>query len=62
MFIGVIRTRDVLLHPLIILKMRGLKGFLKLFIRALSFKRYRFVGMTQQTQWIDLDPNHSKQP
>lgn len=54
MFVGVIKTRDVLLHPITLIQMRGFKGFLKLFFRALSPKRYRFIGMTQQTQWVYL--------
>lgn len=54
MFVGVIKTKDVLLHPITLIKMRGFKGFVKLFFRALSPKRYRFIGMTQQTQWVYL--------
>lgn len=53
MFVGVIKTRDVLLHPLTIISMKGLRGFLKLLVRALSRKEYRFISMTQNTQWID---------
>ncbi len=55
MFVGVIKTKDVLLHPLTLMKMRGFKGLMKLIVRALSPRRYRFVGMTQHTQWIHVD-------
>ncbi len=54
MFIGVIKTKDVLLHPLTIISMRGLKGYCKMFLRALSPKRYRFITMTQNTSWVDI--------
>jgi|GEM_PF-2078281 len=53
MFVGVIKTKDVLLHPLTIISMKGFRGFLKLLVRALSRKEYRFISMTQNTQWID---------
>lgn len=55
MFVGVIKTRDVLFHPMTLIRMRGFKGFMKLFFRALSPKKYRFIGMTQKTQWISLN-------
>lgn len=52
MFVGVIKTRDVLLHPRELIRMRGFKGYLKLIWRALKRKRYAFVGMTQGSDWI----------
>ncbi len=52
MFVGVIKTRDVLLHPITIMKMRGFKGLVKLLVRALSPRRYRFIAMSQHTQWV----------
>lgn len=52
MFVGVIKTKDVLLHPVTIMKMRGFAGYMKLFFRALSPRRYRFITMTQHTQWV----------
>ncbi|HEX5036376.1 MAG TPA: hypothetical protein VFX30_04395 [bacterium] len=60
MFVGVIKTKDVLLHPMTIIRMRGFKGYLKLFFRALSPKRYRFIGMTQHTQWVYLGDQNNK--
>jgi len=54
MFVGVIKTKDVLLHPVTIMKMRGIRGYMKLFFRALSPKRYRFISMTQHTQWVNI--------
>ncbi len=52
MFVGIIKTKDILLHPMTIISMRGYRGFFKLLYRALSPKRYRFINMTQHTQWI----------
>ncbi len=57
MFVGIIKTRDVLLHPITIMKMRGVKGYAKLLIRALSPRRYRFISMIQNTQWVFLGNN-----
>ena len=54
MFVGVIKTRDVLLHPITLIEMRGFRGFLKLLFRALSPKQYRFINMTQNTQWTRI--------
>ncbi|MBI3540956.1 MAG: hypothetical protein HY073_02300 [Deltaproteobacteria bacterium] len=55
MFVGVIKTKDVLMNPVSIIRMRGIKGFFKLLYRALSPKPYPFINMTQNTQWIRLD-------
>jgi hypothetical protein len=54
MFVGIIKTRDVLLHPITIVRMRGVKGYAKLLVRALSPRRYRFISMIQNTQWVFL--------
>ncbi len=54
MFVGVIKTKDVLMHPLTIISMRGFSGFLKLIVRALSPKRYSFINMIEHTQWVDM--------
>ncbi len=59
MFVGVIKTKDVLLNPRAILSIRGWKGFFKMIGRALSRKPYHFVDMVQNTQWIFEDP-HTK--
>lgn len=58
MIVGVIKTKDILLHPITIISMRGVFGFFKLLFRALSPKRYQFIQMIENTQWIsvkDLD-------
>lgn len=52
MFIGVIRTKDILLHPRTIISMRGVSGFFKLLFRALSRKPYHFINMIEKTQWV----------
>ena len=60
MFIGVIKTKDVLLHPISLIRMRGFAGFVKLILRAMSPKPYSFIQMTQNTQWIKLDDTNTK--
>lgn len=54
MIVGVIKTRDILLHPGTIISMRGFRGFLKLLVRAFSFKRYHFINMIEHTQWVNV--------
>ena len=54
MFVGVVKTKDVLLHPWIMITMRGFRGFLKLVVRALSSKQYSFINNIENTQWITL--------
>ncbi len=49
MLIGVIRTKDVLLHPITIIHMKGIRGFFKILRRALSTKTYRFINMLETT-------------
>ena len=52
MFVGIIRTKDILLNPRAIISMRGVKGFMKLVYRALRKKPYSFIGMTQESDWV----------
>lgn len=52
MFVGVIKTRDVLLNPRAVISIRGWKGFFKLLSKAFSRKPYHFVDMVQNTQWF----------
>lgn len=52
MFVGIIRTKDILLNPRTIISMRGVRGFMKLVFRALRKKPYSFIGMTQESDWI----------
>lgn len=52
MFVGIIKTRDILMNPRTIISMRGVKGFMKLVYRALRKKPYSFIGMTQESDWI----------
>jgi hypothetical protein len=51
-FIGIIRTKDILLNPRTIISMRGIRGFVKLVYRALRKQPYSFIGMTQESDWI----------
>lgn len=53
MFIGVIKTKDVLLHPVTMVAMRGIKGFFLLLLRALSPKPYPFISNIENSQWAD---------
>ena len=52
MYVGILKTRDILLHPGSLIAMRGFKGFLKLLFRAFSRKKYRFVNQIEETSWI----------
>lgn len=56
MFVGVIKTKDILLNPLSIIHMRGIKGFFKLLFRALSRRHYHFINMIEKTQWNIVAP------
>lgn len=58
MFVGVIRTKDVLLNPRAVISIRGWKGFFKLLTKAFSRRPYHFVDMVQNTQWF-FDDNLS---
>ncbi len=49
MIVGVIKTKDVLLHPVTIIQMKGFVGFCKILRRALSTKSYRFVNFMENT-------------
>lgn len=52
MFVGYVKTRDILLHPVSLIRMRGFTGYLKLIGRALSRHSYSFIRMTQKSDWI----------
>ena len=52
MIVGVIRTRDILMHPLTVISMRGFGGFFKILYRALNRKPQTFINMIENTQWI----------
>jgi hypothetical protein len=52
MFVGAVKTKDILLHPISLIRMRGFKGYLKLIGRALSRRRYSFIPMTQTSNWF----------
>ena len=49
MFTGVVRTRDILSHPILIIRMKGAIGFLKLLVKAFSRKPYRFIECIEIT-------------
>lgn len=59
MFIGYVKTKDIFLHPISLMQMRGLKGYLKLIGRALSRRKYSFIRMTQKSDWV-FDRNVQK--
>jgi hypothetical protein len=50
MFVGVIRTKDVLLNPRAVISIRGWKGFFKLLTKAFSRKPYHFVDVTERAK------------
>jgi len=43
MFVGVIKTKDVVLNPRLIISLCGVTGYLKLLCGAMSFRRYSFL-------------------
>ena len=49
MIVGIIKTKDILLHPITIIQMRGLVGFLGIVKRALSVKTYHFINLMTGT-------------
>jgi len=52
MFVGVIRNRDIFFNPLAVISIKGFRGFFKVLGRALSFKKYKFINLLEQTQKI----------
>ncbi len=48
---GYIKTKDVFLHPISIIQMRGIKGYCKVLYRALSPKPHRFLSMMFSTSF-----------
>jgi hypothetical protein len=52
MILGVIRTRDILMHPWIIISMRGIRGFFKLLFKALSRKPHYFINQIEDSRWV----------
>lgn len=52
MIVGVIKTRDILLHPWTIISMRGILGFFKLLIKAISRRPYCFINSIENSQWV----------
>lgn len=59
MIVGVIKTKDVLLHPITIIHMKGLKGFFKILKRAISTKTYRFVNFMENTAITMISKKYS---
>jgi len=47
--VGVIKTRDLLLHPFDVFQIQGLWGFFRLFAKVLSRKKYHFVDLIEIT-------------
>ncbi len=45
MLVGVIKNRDVFLHPISVFRIRGVIGFFKLFLHSLTRKPYRFLDI-----------------
>lgn len=52
MYVGVIRTKDILFNPGPIISIKGFKGFLKVLKRAFSRKKYRAINLLEDTQKI----------
>ena len=50
MFNGVIRTKEILLNPGAVIEIHGLKGFLRLLGKGLSWKKYQFIDFLEITK------------
>jgi len=46
---GVIKTKDVLLNPLSVIAVSGIKGYFRILWRAFSRKEYRFLDFVEVT-------------
>lgn len=49
MIVGVITTRDVLMHPISVVSIQGIRGFLRLLWHAMSKKQYTFTDLIEIT-------------
>lgn len=49
MIVGVIRTRDVIFHPVSVFSIQGFRGFLRVLFRAFCKRKYRFVDLIEIT-------------
>ena len=49
MIVGVIKGKDLLLHPVSVISIHGLWGFLRLIVHALSRKKYQFIDFLEIT-------------
>ncbi len=43
MIVGVIKTRDIILHPLAVFAIQGMRGFWRVLLGALSWRHYAFI-------------------
>ncbi|QQR79946.1 MAG: hypothetical protein IPJ69_11465 [Deltaproteobacteria bacterium] len=55
MIVGVIQTKDILLNPITLIRMKGLVGYLKLILRSLSSQPHCFINMIENTEWIKTE-------
>jgi len=49
MIVGVIKTKDLVLHPFGVISVYGLKGFLRLLKCAFSRRKYQFIDFLELT-------------
>ncbi|MBI2066892.1 MAG: hypothetical protein HYT77_02630 [Deltaproteobacteria bacterium] len=49
MIVGIIKTGDMIRHPLDVFRIYGLRGCFRLALRALSRKRYQFIDFLDLT-------------
>ena len=50
MLIGVIKTRDLILHPVSVFSIQGARGFFRILRKALSRDKYRFLDILQMPE------------
>ena len=50
MITGVIKTRDILLHPVSVISISGLVGFFRILRKAISHQSYHFIDFIEITR------------
>lgn len=45
MIVGVIKTKDLIFHPSLVIAVQGFRGFLRLLLKACSRQKYPFLSL-----------------
>lgn len=55
MIVGIIQTKDIILNPITLIRMKGFIGYFKLILRSLSSRPHCFINMIENTEWIKTE-------